>query len=93
MLSATNNVKNNNKGKWVYSSDGIPFDGMNLWTFGNDFAGNAVIFGDDDSSSSRSDNCKNNFLILGESPTSDINDSFGSLEKSTSLVLVLQRQT
>ena len=49
---------------------------MNLWTFGNDFARNVVIFGVDDSSSSRSDNRKNNFLILG-----DINDSFGSLEK------------
>ena len=76
LLSATNNVKNNHKGKWVYSSDGIPFDEMNLWTFGNDFARNVVIFGVDDSSSSRSDNRKNNFLILG-----DINDSFGSLEK------------
>ena len=49
---------------------------MNLWTFGNDFARNVVIFGVDDSSSSCSDNRKNNFLILG-----DINDSFGSLEK------------
>ena len=54
---------------------------MNLRTFGNDFARNAVIFGVDDSSSSLSDNRKNNFLILDESPTSDINDSFGTLEK------------
>ena len=42
-------------------------------SFGNDFVRNVVIF---------ADNCKNNFLVLCEGPTSDINDSFGFSEKS-----------
>ena len=54
-----------------------------VWgSFGNDFVRNVVIFGVDDSSSSHADNCKNNFLVLCEGPTSDINDSFGFSEKS-----------
>ena len=43
--------------------------------------GNVIIFGVDNSSSSHSDNRKNNFLILGEGPTFNINGSFGSSEK------------
>ena len=39
----------------------------------------------DNSSSSHSDNRKNNFLILGEGPTYGINESFGSLEKKFSI--------
>ena len=44
-----------------------------------------VIFGVDDSSSSHADNSKNNFLMLDESPTSDINGRFGSPEKWLSI--------
>ena len=40
-----------------------------------------MIFGVDNSSSSHSENPKNNFLILGEGPTFGINGSFGSPEK------------
>ena len=35
----------------------------------NDFARNVVIVGVDNSSSSHTDNQKNNFLVLGECPT------------------------
>ena len=35
----------------------------------NDFARNVVIVGVDNSSSSHTDNQKNNFLVLGEGPT------------------------
>ena len=42
---------------------------------------NFVNFYGGNNSSSHSDNCKNNFLILGKSPTFNINGSFGSPEK------------
>ena len=46
---------------------------------------NVTIFGVANSSSSHTDNCKNNFLVLGEGPTDDINDSIGAAEKKFSI--------
>ena len=66
--------------------------GLNRIWIRNVLARNVVIFGIDNSSSSLSDNCRNNFLILGEGPTSDNNGSFGSPEKK-SLVLILVKET
>ena len=40
-----------------------------------------VFFDVDNSSSSHVDNCKNNFLVLGEGPTDDINGTIGTAEK------------
>ena len=57
----TNMAKNSDKSKWVYTGYGIAFDGVDLWSFGNDFARNVTIFGVDNSSSSHVDNRKNNF--------------------------------
>ena len=37
------------------------FDGVGLWSFGNDYARNIIIFRVDNNSSSHSDNRKNNF--------------------------------
>ena len=74
--------------KYVYSGYGITFDSAGSWSFDNDTARNVIIFGVDNSSSSHSDNRKNNFLILGEGPTFRINGSFGSLEESLVLILV-----
>ena len=51
------------------------------WSFDKDFARNVVIFDVDDSSSSHTDNRKNNFLVIGEGPTQGINDSTGTAEK------------
>ena len=51
----------------------------------NDFAGNIIIFGVVNSSSSHSDNRKNNFLLLGEGPTYGINGSSRSPEKKISI--------
>ena len=62
------------------------------WSFGNDFARNVVIFSCDNSSSSHTDNRKNNFLVLGEGPTQGINDSTGSAEKNLVKILVKQIQ-
>ena len=71
-LFGATNVRNSNKVKWAFSGCGIAFDGKGSWTFGSDFSRNLVICGDVNGSSSHSDNRKNNFLILGESPTTDI---------------------
>ena len=60
--------------------------------FGNDFARNVVIFGVDNSSSSHTDNQKNNFLVLDEGLTdgTGLSDSTGAAEKK--LTLLKQRQ-
>ena len=54
------------------------FDEENLWNFGNDFARNVEISGGDNSSSTHTNNAKNNFLKLAEGPTGGINDSTGA---------------
>ena len=90
LFGATNIVKNRDKEKCVFSGFGITFDSGGSWSFDNDFAKNVIIFGVDNSSSSHSDNRKNNFLILGEGPTYGINGSFGAPEKKL-LILVLKR--
>ena len=69
----------------MYRSYGIAFDGADLWSFGNDILKNVVIFGADNSSSSHSDNDKNNFLELGEGSTDDINASVGAIEEKFSI--------
>ena len=63
------------------SNQVVTFDNSGLWSFDNDFIRNVVTFAVDNSSSSYSDNRKNNFSISGEGPTYDINGSFGSPEK------------
>ena len=69
LFRATNILKNSDKEKYVYSGNGIIFVSASSWSFDNEFARNVIIFGVDNSSSSHSDNDKNNFLILGGRPT------------------------
>ena len=68
----------------MYSSNGITFDIAGSWSFYNDIARNIISFGVDNSSSSHADNRKNNFLVLGESPTFGSNGRFGSRKKKFS---------
>ena len=88
LFEATNKVKNSDKEKYVYSGYGITFDSESSWKFDNDFARNVKIFGVDNTSSFHSDNHKNNFLILDESPTYEDLD-----HEKKGLVLVLLKQT
>ena len=76
LFGATNIVKNSDKEKYVYSEYRITFDSGGSWSFNNDTARNAIIFGADNSSSSHSFNRKKKFLILCEGPTFGINGSF-----------------
>ena len=55
-------------------------DGEGEWSFGNDYTRNVLIFGVYNSSSSHTDNLKNNFLVLGEEQTFGINGSQGAAE-------------
>ena len=64
---------------------GIVFDGKGSGSLNNDSARNVIIFGVNNSSSSHTDNQKNDFLVLGRGPTFDINGSFGSTEKKFSI--------
>ena len=85
LFEATNRVKNGDKEKYVYSGYGIILDSTGSWTFDNDFAGNVIIFGVDNSSLSKNYNHKNNLLILDEVPTYGINGRFESPEKRFSI--------
>ena len=88
LFIAINILKNGNPCKWVYSGYRTAFDWKGVlieksfsWSFVDDLARNIVIFYADNKSSSHSNNCKNNTLILGEGPPSDINSRFGFQEK------------
>ena len=85
-LFGVNNIaKSSNKEKYAYSGQGIAFDGKGEWSFGNDPARNVVIFGVDNSSSSRTDNLKNYFLMSGDGPTFGVNGRFGASEKKVDI--------
>ena len=64
------------------SSDyGIAIDEKGKWNFGNESARIVVIFGVDNSSSSHTDNCKDDIWMLVEGDSFSINGNFGVLEK------------
>ena len=77
----------------MYSGYVVTFDSGGSWSFDNNFARNVIIFGVDNSSSSHSDNRKNNFLILGESPTYGFKEALVHQKKSLILILVKQTQS
>ena len=54
-------------------------------SFGNEFAWSVVTFGVGNSLSSHTENCKNNFLVLGEGPIDDINCNLCEAEKKFSI--------
>ena len=85
LFGATSIAQNSEKERWVYSVYGIEFDEKDMWSFGNDYAKNVVIFGVGNSSLSYADNHKNDFLVLGEGDTFGINESFGAPEKKFSI--------
>lgn len=80
MCGTTTIVRNNDKIKDLYSNYGITFDGAGYSSFGKYLAWNVLIFGDNHNSS-HADNHKNNFSVLGERSTGDINDSICTTEK------------
>ena len=73
------------KSKYECRGFGTVFDDASSRKFDNDFPRNVALFGVDNSSLSHADNCKNNFLVLVEGPTDEINDSIGAAEKTFSI--------
>ena len=68
--------------KYVCSGCEITFVSADSWIFDNDTARNVIVCGVGNSSSSHTDNRKNNFLVLGEVPTFRTNGSFDSPEST-----------
>ena len=85
LFGTTSVVKLSDKERYMYSGFGIKFDGVGSWSFDNDTARNAIIFGVDNSSSSHADNRKNIFLVLNEGSAFGINGSFGSPQRKASI--------
>ena len=50
----------------MYSGYGITFDSVGSWSFDNEIARNAIMFGADNSLLSHDDNRKNNFLVKAQ---------------------------
>ena len=77
----------------TYNGWGIAFDGEGSWNFDNGFTRNVIIFVVDNSSSSHTDNPKNNFLGLDKVPSDGINDNAGAAgEKKIILSFINQIQ-
>ena len=70
---------------YVCSGYGRTFDWKGEWSFVNYYARNVIVFCVDNSSPSHADNLKNNFLVLGEGNTFDINENLGAPEKKFSI--------
>ena len=81
--------------KYVHTDYGIAFDGAGSCSFSNNFTINAVIFGFDNSSLSRANNHKNNFLVGmtddNKGSTSAAEHKF-NINFSEALILVKQIQ-
>ena len=75
------------KSKFSYNGSG---KGLDTEGSVNEVARNVITFGVYNSSSSHTDNRKNNFLVLSKGPTFGINDSIGATENNLVLRLVKQ---
>ena len=78
-------LEKNDKIKYGFSSNAIAFDELGSWNFGNNFARNVIIFSVDNSSSSHTDNRKNDVLVLGEGTSNEINGSISASEQIFSI--------
>ena len=57
-----------------------------MWSFGNGYSKNVVVFGIDNSLSSHVDNQKNYFLVLDDGPLDGINNSTSGAEETLLLI-------
>ena len=78
-------LEKNDKIKYGFSSNAIVFDELGSWNFGNNFARNVIIFSVDNSSSSHTDNRKNDVLVSGEGTSNEINGSISALQQIFSI--------
>ena len=81
-----------NQSKFIFNGKGITFNVADSWSFANDFIKNVIIFCVDNSSSYHMDNQKNNFWVIGEELTDDINDNGGIAEKKLIIIFTKAMQ-
>ena len=74
LFGANNLTKNSDIDKNKYSEYGIGFDRGNVYSVGNGFGRNVIIFGADMSSSVHVDNSGKEILIFGKGPTQGLGE-------------------
>ena len=80
LFGAVSFTKNADIDKYEYSGYGIGFDRGNVYSAGNGFGSNVIIFGVD-MSSSDVDNKKKDIYILGKGPTQELGEHSLTAEK------------
>ena len=91
LFGAVSITKNADIDKNKYSVYGIGFDRSSVYSFGNGFGRNVIIFGVDMSSSVFADNKGKNILILGKGPTQGLGEHSLTAEKMYSVNLTDHR--
>ena len=78
-------TKNVDTDQYKYSGYGTGFDRKGMFSVGNGFGRNCIIFGVDMSSSVHVDNKKKDILILGDRPTLGLDGATLTAEKLHSI--------
>ena len=87
-------TKNANPDKYRYRGYSIEFDSRSKFSFADRSLGkNAIIFGDDMSSSVHIDNKNKDILILGEGPTEGLDDTTLTAEAKHPINFIQPRKT
>ena len=81
LFGAVSITKNADIDKNKYSGYGIGFNRSSIYSFGNGFSRNVIIFGVDMSSSVQTDNKEKDILILGKGPTQGLGEHSLTAEK------------
>ena len=85
LFGAVSLTKNADIDKYKYSGYGIGFDRGSVYSVGNGFGRNVIIFGVDMSSSVHVDNKGKDILILGKGPTQGLGEHSLTAEKTYSV--------
>ena len=83
--------RNQSENQFASNGRGITFDREGSWNFGNDFVGDAVIFGVDNNSPSHTVNKKKKISALVVGPNDNNDNSTAAAENNSLLTLVKPR--
>ena len=85
LFGAVSLTKNADIDKYKYSGYGIGFDRGSVYSVGNGFGRNVIIFGADTSSSVHVGNRGKDILVLGKGPTQGLGEHSLTAEKTYSV--------
>ena len=91
LLGTVKLVRDTIKTKFIYNGRQIAFDWECLWSFVNNFTRNVANLDADNGSSSRTNNRKNDFLVVGQGPANGINDITGAAAKMLVYIIMVIR--